>query len=102
MTFDGPTGCDLVVVGCFGAIVGWDGTSTSQAVKGQLDPLSGGACALCQGILGREQEGHQSLVQYGRLHLASKWTRIVGGVIFGVKAILQARSRQMKMNVWGL
>lgn len=46
MTFDGPTGRDFVVVRCFGAIVGWDGTSTPQAIKGQLDPLSGGACAL--------------------------------------------------------
>ena len=72
MTFDGPTGGDFVVVGCFGAIVGGDGTSTPHAIKGQLDPLGGGACALRQGISGREHEGHKSLVQHGRLHLASR------------------------------
>ena len=71
-TFDGPTGRDFVVVGCFGAIVGWDGTSTSHAVEGQLDPLSGGTCALRQGISGREHEGHKRLVEHGRLHLASR------------------------------
>lgn len=69
--FCGLTGRDLVVVGCFGAIVGWDGTSTPHAIKGEFDPLSGGTCALRQGISGREHQGHKRLVQCGRLHLAS-------------------------------